>query len=1825
MKKTALLLTVLLIAVFVMSSCDALTKLGVPTDFIDNIKDKITGNEDKPCEHKDEVADHVCDLCSEILSECADSNTDHNCDVCGKELSKCFPAQSSHNCKYCGKELTKCSDNDRDHVCGVCGTTLTECKAPDGSHKCDVCGKVHSECQDKDSDHKCDICSKTLSACKDDDNDHKCDACGKTLSECADTDRNHKCDLCGKTLSECADENGDRRCDLCGEPIPCEHSWEIVIGWHPDMVGADCVTVGVDVYECIICGEFKTVETAIDPEAHAFWGEEEIITNADCLTKTNGLKKVHCANEGCTAVEEVEIFYSEVHNWDVQVDEYPTCTADGAYYAVCTICQEVESYDRLSDGHYNWFLTCGESGECMECGEQFTLEHNFEFGPATCTEAAFCMNCGTFVGEPLGHADNDKDHNCDLCGEPLSECKDENKDHKCDVCSEALSACVDADNDYKCDMCSVEFEDVSYELNISDLVTGTRDEDDINGKFIIVSGTEVRNRTKTYEGVEYTKSVKIGSKTATIKISVPGTGKLSFLIQNGSSSATTQFVVLTAPDGTTKEIEFAGTNEGSPVVKVEFEVTEGEWTITRKSGTIDIFYLNLDCHMPVSPECGFEIVTPGNTDYICNTKLDLSGVRLNAVFESGKTDPLDSSLVTFDTSKVDLTKAGEYEITVSYKEYAPLTFKVKVYVPTSVELGFDATVQGSSNSAGNSVYFNHSFKEVYALGEDLSLDGLSVVIVAQCGDATLKFPLKSYEVAGFDSQTAGKKVLTVSYEYETGKTVTGSTEVYVVDADPSVVGGVYMTKVDQSYTGNIGEVVDGYNTFKTVQQALDFLAKADAGAKKVIEIAEGKYIEKLEITIPNLTVRGAGRDKTTIEWNSLYGVPDASGYEQVTDSTASVAVRDSAVNCVIENITISNYWNSVEVFDKDLGAGYSEHRALALLVQSDRFILRNSSLLGYQDTVEFFLGRQLVENCYIAGTTDFIFGTNNTTFFTGCEIHSISNGKKDGGYITAFKGMNKSADDAIKYGAIFYDCKFTAPEDETAKANTAIGRTWGAYAAVAIINCELGGHISTKASTGTSKNERYVSMSGILPSAETVQFVEFGNTGAGALTEKVVGMTMLTEEEAANYFDIAVIFGKTNGKVTYFEAWDPSASDVPADDKTYYYFEQTSSPTGTSYTLDPATKLAVGQSAELGDMLLVADGNIAWNQNSGALNMKAGAYLKFSVKAGSEVIVTAYPNYAKYTINGVGTNASTFSQYYSVDTEIIILSTGDCYLFSVIVNPGEEAPEAPELTEIKVEGVNVNYTVGTELSLEGATLKAFYSDGSFRVVDYECNTSAVNKDAAGSYDIVFTYGGKSVTVTVTYEDPNAAAEITTNTLLDFKTPDGLAAVQNNKRVEITGSVRHNGGEIQIQGTISFPVKAGTVVKVIPYGNSQYAKYTIGAKGESDLDTLNSAAAYYAENDCTVVYTGLDNNYLVSIEIICPLEEGKYVFGGSSEAGDYTGILESYGNLSVSGTCKTHSGGAQLSSDSVITFAVPAFANVVIKGYDTNYGILEVLAGTTRISIDSNACYVFSTTKTTLVTIKAANVGDDETPVWNKSYITYISVDYTAGITSDTDVNFGSEGNYNDSGIDFSGAKMRDNGGNNSQMSSGSFSFGVKAGAVIVINGYPNYTSYTLTAGDFTSEEITEVTYTYTATADGIITITAVNSNNYFYSFSVKYPAPVEPDPEQPEAPKDFEVTFGSEGNYNDSGIDFSGANMRDNGGNNSQMSSGSFSFGVKAGAVIVINGYPNYTSYTLTAGDFTSEEIIEDTYTYTATADGIITITAVNSNNYFYSFSVVYA
>ncbi|MDE5546104.1 MAG: InlB B-repeat-containing protein, partial [Anaeroplasmataceae bacterium] len=650
----------------------------------------------------------------------------------------------------------------------------------------------------------------------------------------------------------------------------------------------------------------------------------------------------------------------------------------------------------------------------------------------------------------------------------------------------------------------------------------------------------------------YEKGGKVtGTPTAKgIKITVAGAGKIHFWVAGAGSSSRTLALI----DSKGTIIDFVTKTDSGNYEYTWDLPAAGDYYFVNSNG-FNFYYISTDVKAPVSQAVGISVSNKGTVEYLEGMEKDLSNLQLTMDYENGSKQPLELDKVDI-TTDYDKTTPGQYTVNIVLKENPNFktSYTVNVYSFDSIELGFNKTVLGGSSSAGNSQYLNKTVQRVYKVGAALNHNNLTVTCIGKdAAGKEYRFILDSSEFINynannnFNSSTAGDYEITVQVTLN-NVSKADSYVVSVVDTVACVENNVIQLHVDGAYTGVIGAAENNFNTFKTIQQALDFLgtlSSSDLANKDILlTLAAGTYKEKLELTYPNMTIQGAGRETTIIEWDSLYGVPDESGYLQVTDSTATVNVRSAAVNVLIEDVTISNYWNSKTVFDTDLGANYPEHRALALLVQSDQFIMKNGKLLGYQDTLELFTGRQIFLNTYIFGTTDFIFGTNNTTYFKGCQIHSITSGKTDGGYITAFKGCNKGENDYVNYGAIFDDCTFTADADVVTNKNTAIARPWGKYAAVMVMNSSLDAHISTKAFSGNAeKNCRYVTMSGNAPTLSTTKFFEYNNTGAGSITADQAGVTVLTDATAAaKYADFSIIFATTNGALSgyYKSAWNPT-------------------------------------------------------------------------------------------------------------------------------------------------------------------------------------------------------------------------------------------------------------------------------------------------------------------------------------------------------------------------------------------------------------------------------------------------------------------------------------------------------------------------------------------------------------------------------------------------------------------------------------------------------------------------------------------------------------
>ncbi len=204
-----------------------------------------------------------------------------------------------------------------------------------------------------------------------------------------------------------------------------------------------------------------------------------------------------------------------------------------------------------------------------------------------------------------------------------------------------------------------------------------------------------------------------------------------------------------------------------------------------------------------------------------------------------------------------------------------------------------------------------------------------------------------------------------------------------------------------------------------------------------------------------------------------------------------------------------------------------------------------------------------------------------------------------------------------------------------------------------------------------------------------------------------------------------------------------------------------------------------------------------------------------------------------------------------------------------------------------------------------------------------------------------------------------------------------------------------------------------------------------------------------------------------------------------------------GKLAFTDTFRDNGGSFQFNTNSTIQFVAPAKSVVTVTGHSAQYGVFNIYLNGEKADITaSNGVYTFAVAEETKVVIATGDNGA------SYSYIKGISLEafIDRTIASDVEITFGSEGNYKESIVDFSGIQIGDNGGNNSQVKNGSFNLELKAGAVVTIHGYPGYTSYKLNDGEAIESEY----YTYIALTDTVLTVTPVSGNNYFYSIEVKF-------------------------------------------------------------------------------------------------------------------------
>ena len=280
---------------------------------------------------------------------------------------------------------------------------------------------------------------------------------------------------------------------------------------------------------------------------------------------------------------------------------------------------------------------------------------------------------------------------------------------------------------------------------------------------------------------------------------------------------------------------------------------------------------------------------------------------------------------------------------------------------------------------------------------------------------------------------------------------------------------------------------DGTAEFRNVSEAIE-VCRAFMEYHKVIYVKKGVYKEKLVIPqwLTNIEICGEDRDQTIITWDDHANIKaditplTTSGEAQKIGTFRTFTLKIQGSKITLKNITIEN--NSAR-----LG------QAVALHTEGDRLTFVNCRFLGHQDTI--YTGnaktRLYFKDCYIEGTTDFIFGPS-TAWFEHCQIFCKANS-----YITA-----ASTPQDVAYGYIFNNCSISC---EQGVDKVYLGRPWRDYGYTLFMNCQLPRQIRPEGWHQWRPE-----------AVKTARYMEYNNTGEGASTDKRVAWSrQLTKKEAS--------------------------------------------------------------------------------------------------------------------------------------------------------------------------------------------------------------------------------------------------------------------------------------------------------------------------------------------------------------------------------------------------------------------------------------------------------------------------------------------------------------------------------------------------------------------------------------------------------------------------------------------------------------------------------------------------------------------------------------
>lgn len=316
----------------------------------------------------------------------------------------------------------------------------------------------------------------------------------------------------------------------------------------------------------------------------------------------------------------------------------------------------------------------------------------------------------------------------------------------------------------------------------------------------------------------------------------------------------------------------------------------------------------------------------------------------------------------------------------------------------------------------------------------------------------------------------------------------------------AVVFSILSFKINDGKTIVVSK--DGKGDFTTIQQAVNSVEEGKTMRTKII-VKPGTYREKITIpaTKSAISLIGENAENTILVYGDFASKQNEEGKNIGTTGSSSIFIFSDDFSA--KNITFQNDAGPVG-------------QAVAVLTTGDRLSFENCRFLGFQDTLytkgtqdnpdKSKPSRNYFKNCYIEGTTDYIFGAG-TAVFENCTIYS----KKNASYVTA-----ASTPEGSEFGYVFINCKITGDADSN---SVYLGRPWRPFARTVYMNCAIDSTIKPEGWHNWGKAD----------AEQTTFYGEYNSKGLGGDSSKRVSWShQLTKRESKKYTAKNILKGNDN-------------------------------------------------------------------------------------------------------------------------------------------------------------------------------------------------------------------------------------------------------------------------------------------------------------------------------------------------------------------------------------------------------------------------------------------------------------------------------------------------------------------------------------------------------------------------------------------------------------------------------------------------------------------------------------------------------------------------